>query len=88
MRPLRTLCNFFVWMLGLLADFAIGRTHSGDKGVDFLGIFNAFGRLHARADIYRERFTARAQQAHTIAHVCRCKSTTQDDMSGYVCWKL
>ena len=37
MRPLRTLCNFFVWMLGLLADFAISRPHSGKKSVDEFG---------------------------------------------------
>jgi hypothetical protein len=73
---------------GLCGKLSVSRANSGDKLVDFFGVFKTLEGLalsvqgfHAGAHVHRQRFTTRANLCDPIAHVCRCESTTQDEVS-------
>ena len=59
-----------------------------DKLKNLVGILDALKEkslsvygLHAGAHIHGQRLTARPYLRDPIAHVCRCESTTQDEVS-------
>jgi len=62
--------------------------HSRHEGANFVGVFDALGAFHARADINRQRQSARMHGTNAFGHVCRCESTRQNEVSIDVCWKL
>ena len=62
--------------------------------MDFVVVFDAFegitlciNSFNARADVYRQRFTAWANLQNAIGHVGSVQPTTQDEVSVDVCWK-
>jgi len=61
---------------------------SSYKFVNFVGIFDAFGRFNARAHIDRERQATLTQRANAIGHVGSVESTRQDEVSVDVLRKL
>ena len=59
----------------------IGSAHGGDEVMNERGILDAFGGFHRRAHINAQGQSPRAQRSQTIAHVCRCESTRQNEVS-------
>ena len=68
--------------------------HGGHESSHFFCAFDALEGLplwprgfHAGRHIDGQRQPALAQFSNAIAHVCRRQSTTQDEVSGNVCWQ-
>ena len=66
----------------------VGGAHGGDKLFNFFRVLDAAqrstvcaGGFNARAHIDGQRFTAWPYRRDAVAHVCRCESTTQDEVS-------
>ncbi len=55
--------------------------NGSDKFVNLGRILDAFGRLHARAHINRQRVAVMTQRANAIGHVGSVESTRQDEVS-------
>jgi hypothetical protein len=68
-------------------EVSIGGADGRNKLLDFLGIFQAFVSLDARAHVNGQRPAVRSQSPHAIGHVCRCESTRQNEVSIDVWWQ-
>ena len=71
----------------LKGDGVVCGAHRLDKLPHFVGIFQALACFDARAHINGQRQAVRAQCPNAIAHVCRCESTRQNEVSIDVWWQ-
>jgi len=69
--------------MGILCKLLVGRVHGGHEALDLAGVLDALDglaigavKLHAGADINRQREASRAYLQDAIGHVCRRESTT------------
>ena len=67
----------------ILCKLLVGRAHGGHEALDLAGVLDASDgfavralKLHAGADINRQREASRAYLQNAIGHVCRRESTT------------
>ena len=72
----------------LKGEAVVCGAHRLDKLPHFVGIFQAFACFDARAHVNGQRQAMRAQRPHAIAHVCRCESTRQNEVSIDVWWQV
>lgn len=78
-------CNTSITLLGWAL---VGESNGLNKFMNQLSVFDALADFHARADIDTKASTTLFKGADGVAHVCRCESTRQNEVSIDVYWKL